>query len=77
MWQVELTEYIEPPGIEYAHSLVLATQLYSVSQEASVWAIESVFRIIQEMDELRDYENYITQAKAIARRMSRDGLLAR
>ena len=77
VWQVELTEYIEPPGMEYAHSLVLATQLYSVSAEESVWAIESVFRIKQEMDELRDYENYIKQARAIASRMSRDGLLAR
>ena len=77
VWQVELTEYMEPPGMEYAHSLVLATQLYSVAEEKPVWAIESIFKIVQEMDEIRDYENYIKQARAIAKQMSRDGLLAR
>ncbi len=77
VWSVELTEYIEPPGMEYAHSLVLATQLFSVLERDSVWAIESDFRFVQDMDQTRDYSNFVAQAKAIARQLSRDGLLAR
>ena len=77
VWSVELTEYIEPPGMEYAHSLVLATQLFSVRERDTVWAIESDFRFTQEIDQTRDYSNFVAQAKAIATQMSRDGLLAR
>jgi len=77
VWSVELTEYIEPPGMEYAHSVVLATQLISVFEEDTVWAIESDFRIHLDIDTTRDYSNYVAQAKAIGKQLSRDGLIAR
>ena len=77
VWSVELTEYMEPPGMEYANTLVLATQLFSVLEEESVWTIETDFHFVHDMDQTRDYSNIVAQAEAIAKQLSRDGLIAR
>jgi hypothetical protein len=76
VWSVELTEYVEPQSMELSHTLVLATQLYSVLNKESVWAIESKSKIVQDYDHRQDYSVYIGEAKAITSQMSRDGLLA-
>lgn len=77
VWSVELTEYIEPAGVEYEHSLVMATQLLSVLSQDTVWAIESKFTIVEEIDEAWSYSIFPKQAKAITTYMSKDGLIAR
>ena len=76
VWSVELAEYVEPQSMELSHTLVLATQLYSVLNKESVWAIESKSKIVQDYDHRQDYSIYIDEAKAISSQMSRDGLLA-
>ena len=76
VWSVELTEYIEPTGMEFDNSLVLATQLFSVLSKDTVWAIESNFKFVQEVDQLWDYSIFVDQAKVITTHMSRDGLIA-
>jgi hypothetical protein len=75
VWSVELTEYVEPPGVEFTHSMVLGTQLYSVKLEEPVWAIESDFKIKEEDDGAWSYSVFPTQAKSIASHLSRDKLL--
>jgi hypothetical protein len=77
VWSVQLTEYIEPPGVEFTHTLVLGTQLYSVKQEEPVWAIEADFKILEESDGAWSYSVFPNQAKAIASHLSRDKLVAR
>ena len=77
VWSVELTEYVAPPGVEYNHDLVLATQLFSVQDKDTVWAIDSKFRIKQKVNEHWDYKVFVEQADVIAHRMSSDGLIAR
>ncbi len=77
VWSVDLTEYVEPPGVEYAHSLALATQLYAVSTREAVWGIEAKFKIIQEIDQAWSYSVFPDQAKVIGRQLSKDGLIAR
>jgi len=76
VWSVELTEYVEPQSMELSHTLVLATQLYSVANKEPVWAIESKSKIVQDYDHRQDYSIYIDEAKAISSQLSRDGLLA-
>ncbi len=76
VWSVELTEYVEPQSMELSHTLVLATQLYSVLNKESVWAIESKSKIVQDYDHRQDYSVIVDEAKAITSYMSRDGLLA-
>lgn len=76
VWGVELTEYVEPQGMELKHSIVLATQLFSVQKQEPVWAIESKTRIVQGFDQRGDTSSIVDEAKAIASQMSRDGLLA-
>jgi hypothetical protein len=77
VWSVDLTEYVEPAGVEYAHSLALATQLYAVSTREAVWGIEAKFKIIQEIDQAWSYSVFPDQAKVISRQLSKDGLIAR
>ncbi len=77
VWSVELTEYIEPAGVEYAHSLVMATQLLSVLSQDTVWAIESKFTIVEEVDDAWSYSVFPKQAKSITNYLSTDGLIAR
>ena len=77
-WNVfttELTEYVEPPGVEFQHSLALATEMYSVGTKKPVWAIQTHSKIQQDFDHLRDYSIYVNEAAAIVGRMSRDGLV--
>lgn len=76
VWGVELTEYVEPQGMELKHSIVLATQLYSVQQKEPVWAIESRSKIVQGFDQRGDASVIINEAKAITSHLSMESLLA-
>ena len=77
VWQVQLTEYVEPPGVMFDNNLVMATQVYSVVLMEPVWGIESRFKIVQDIDSTWDYGVFIEQAKVIANNLSKDGLIAK
>lgn len=77
VWSIEQTEYVEPQAMELTHTLALSTELHSVRDRAPVWAIESRSRIVQDFDHTQDYSVFVDEAKAITRRMSEDGLVAR
>jgi hypothetical protein len=77
VWSVDLQEYREPQAVDFEHSLALATQLYSVSAQDVVWAIESKSNIAQAFDAGPDYSIYIKEAEAITARLLRDGLISR
>ncbi len=76
VWSVDLEEYVEPQAVDYEHSLVLATQLYSVLNKDVVWAIESKSKIDQAFDEQLNYSIYVDEADAITTNLSKDGLIA-
>jgi hypothetical protein len=76
VWNVELTEYVEPPSIEVKSSVVLATQLYSVLSREAVWAIESKLKVVQDVSQPRHYPFFVDEAEAIVAHLSRDGLIA-
>lgn len=77
VWSVELTEYVEPPGLEFKHSLTMATQLFSVRNEEPVWAIETNSKIAEDINGQTRGSTIADEAKAIINAMSRDGLLSR
>jgi len=77
VWSVDLKEYVEPQSVEFKHSLVLATQLYSVLNREAVWAVESKSKIVMNHEQVRDYAIIVDEAKAITTHLSRDGLIAR
>ena len=77
VWNVELAEYSEPKGLEAVHELVMATQVFSVSMKEPVWTIETHSKLKRNIDRQFSGTSIIDEAKAIARAMSRDGLLAR
>jgi hypothetical protein len=77
VWSVDLTEYVKRPGLEFANSLVMATQIYDVSDREPVWGIESRFDIVQNIDQTWSYTVFIDQAKSITSHLLRDGLIAR
>ena len=75
VWSVDLTEYVKPPGLEIATELVLATQVFSVATQQSVWTIEAEFEIVQDIDQAWSYSVFPNQAKEISRHMASDGLI--
>ena len=76
VWSVDVEEYVEPQAVDYEHSLVLATQLYSVLNKDVVWAIESKSKIEQDFDEQLNYSIYVDEANAITTNLSKDGLIS-
>lgn len=76
VWSVDLKEYVEPQSVEFKHSLVLATQLYSVLNREAVWAIESKSKIVMNHEQVRNYAIIVDEAKAITTHLLRDGLIA-
>ena len=77
VWNVDLTEYSEPQGLEAKHALTMATQVFSVSTREPVWTIESQSEMFRNVDQQFKGTPIIDEAKAIASAMARDGLLAR
>jgi len=75
VWEVEVTEYIEPPSMEVKSDLVLATQLYQVSDQQPVWAIESRGTIVKDVRRPGYFEFIVKEAAAIAQAMQRDGVV--
>lgn len=76
VWSYELAEYVQPQAIEYTHSLVLATQLYSVETKEPVWAIESKSTIVTGFEEGRNANVIVDESTAITSRLFREGLVA-
>jgi len=75
VFSVDLTEYVEPQAVEFEHSLVLLTELHSVRTQETVWGIESKSNFSLGFDQAKDYSIIINEAEAIAKHLSRDGLL--
>jgi hypothetical protein len=77
VWEVELTEYMEPQTLEVKSSFVLATQLYSVLNQEAVWAIESKSKIVETGGPEANYLVYLDEGKAMVKQLWRDRLIAR
>jgi len=77
VWEVKVEEYVEPPKLELKGKLVLATQMFSVMKREVVWAIESKSKLALTGDPGRNYTLYLDEAAAIAKHMSKDGLIAK
>jgi hypothetical protein len=77
VWNVELTEYSEPQGLEATHKLTMATQVFSASTKEPVWTIETNSKLKRNIDAQFSGTSIEDEAKAIVGTMARDGLLAR
>ena len=77
VWNVELTEYEAPQGLELKHKLTMAIEMFSASSTESVWAIETNSQIKRDINQHTTGNTAQKEAKAIVNAMSRDGLLAK
>ncbi len=77
VWNLELTEYSEPKGLEATHELIMATQVFSVSTKEPVWTIETRSKLKRNIDRQFSGTSIADEAGAIAGAMARDGLIAR
>lgn len=75
VWSVELTEYVEPPRILIDHTLVLATQMFSVADRAPVWGMDSKSQFTEVQEDGLDYQIFIDEATAIVQNLKRGGLI--
>jgi len=76
VWNVQVTEYVEPAFVGVKASFVLATEMYSVRDREAVWAIESTSDFVQEITEPRPYLVYLDEAQKIVGYMASDGVIA-
>jgi hypothetical protein len=76
VWEVELTEYVEPQNVVVEGSYVLATQFFSVLKQEAVWAIESKSDVLEHSCAGCDYMVFVNEAEAIVKQLSNDGLIA-
>jgi hypothetical protein len=77
VFEVELTEYVEPKIINLEHDLLLATQMFSVSTREPVWGVDSHARFKENVEQGFDYGIFEREADAIVARMIRDKVVAR
>jgi len=77
VWNVELTEYEAPPGLELKHTFTMATEMFSVSTVSPVWAIETSSKLNRDINQQTSGTSSEAEAKGIVNAMWRDGLLAR
>ena len=76
VFSVDLQEYVEPQSVEFEYDLVLATEMYEVSSRKPVWGIEAQSKIVNDHEQVRDYNVFIDEADAIVSHLSMDGLIA-
>jgi len=76
VFSVDTVEYTEPQAVEFEHSLVLRTDLFSVSEQGTVWGIESKSEFELGFDQAKDYSVIVNEAKAISSYLVKDGLVA-
>lgn len=77
VFEVELTEYVEPAYTQYTDTVRLSAAMYSVASEERVWAIETDWTVKEDIDFGLDYSVIVDEADAIVRAAARDGLIAR
>jgi hypothetical protein len=76
VWEVEVTEYLEPQMLEMKATIELATVLYSVQTREMSWAMESKSKIDRMGGSDRNFMIFNEEAAAMVKRMGKDGLLA-
>ena len=76
VWSVELTEFVGPQDMQTKSTLILSTQLYSVSTREPVWSIESKTKLTRDYQTRGDTSFIIDEAKQVAKYMSKDGLIS-
>ena len=77
VWNVELTEYEAPKGLELKHVYTIAFEMFSVSTVSPVWSIETTSKLSRDINQQTTGTTATDEAKAIVSAMWRDGLLAK
>ena len=75
VWEVQLTEYVEPPRLEVEHSLLLASEIFSVQTREPVWGIESKSVFVEVQEDGLDYQIFVKEAEAIVKHLVRSGAI--
>lgn len=77
VFSVDLQEYVEPQSVELSYELVLATEVYDVGTREPIWGIEAQSRIVNNQDQVQNYDVYFDEADSIVKHLTADGLVAR
>lgn len=76
VFEVELTEYLEPQNIEFTHQLSTTSDLYAFAGRQKVWSITTNSTVEGNEDHMRDYSVYVDEADAIVSQMIDDGVVS-
>lgn len=75
VFEVELTEYVEPQYVEWTNELALSSDMFSAATREKVWSIQSDWNFKKKLEPGMDYSVVVDEAKAIVRAAERDKLL--
>jgi hypothetical protein len=75
VWNVDYTEYREPPDIESKTRLILGTQMFSAATQEPVWIIETATTVKRNIADPMDFSLIVDEADAIVGELARDGLI--
>lgn len=77
VWDVNVTEYVEPQFVFQEGTVMLATLMLSVEKRDIVWAIESTLKYKHEASVPRPYDAYDAEAESVVKHLAKDGLIAK
>ncbi|HEX5789333.1 MAG TPA: hypothetical protein VFY03_14210 [Woeseiaceae bacterium] len=77
VFEVQLTEYVEPPLMEWTNELKLSSMVYSAASQDRVWSINSDWKIKERLEtgSTRDYSVIVEEAESIVRAAKRAGVI--
>jgi hypothetical protein len=65
VWSVDLTEYVEPPYMQFTDQLALSSEMYSAQSAERAWSIRSDWTIKEQLQPGTDYKLFTETAKSI------------
>lgn len=77
VFEVQLTEYAEPPLMQWTNELKLSSMVYSAATRERVWSINSDWKIKERLEpgSTRDYSVIVEEAESIVRAARRAGVI--
>jgi hypothetical protein len=76
VWSVELTEYVEPPYMQFTDQLALSSEIYSARSRELAWSIRSDWKIKEQLQPGTDYRIFTATAESIVNAARRDNVIA-
>jgi|GEM_PF-817739 len=77
VYDVRVTEYMEPQYLEAKGTVLLMTELYQVDGQQRVWGVESKAKIVKDLSRPDYYPFVDSEAQKLVKRLRSEGIIQR